>query len=135
MTSIFPTIFSYGTDNIKQKIDDLIALGFTEEEVKRMTCTAPYLFGYSIDNIREKVECLRKIGLGSIIASEPTRLITSVNLVWARYKLLTSRDIDVSVGHHGRLFYQQKAFIRAYGVSNEEVLKMYQYDKNNITLE
>ena len=134
MTSSLAMLFSYSIDNIKQKRLDLMALGFSEEEVTMMTSAVPALFGYSKQNIENKINVLRKINLGNIIAKEPGKLITSAKLVYARYLYLTNKGINVSEGYHGKLFFQEKAFIRAYGISNKDVIKMYIPEDEGVVL-
>ena len=53
MTKTIPAIFSYSIENIKQKIEDMISLGYTKEEVIKMTKTSPSIYSYSIEKIKQ----------------------------------------------------------------------------------
>lgn len=62
MTKIFPTLFSLKTENITQKIDDMVKLGYKREDVIYMTKIFSVIYGNNIDNIKQKVEDLKKLG-------------------------------------------------------------------------
>ena len=47
---------------MKLKINELISLGFTEMEVRKMTIILPTLFGYSIDKIQTKINDMVNLG-------------------------------------------------------------------------
>ena len=55
MTKDLPTIYGYSIENIKQKITDMIELGYTREEVIKMTKSFPAIYSYSIENIKQKI--------------------------------------------------------------------------------
>ena len=51
MTKTLPPIYGYSIENMKQKILDMMSLGYTREEVVKMTKTSPTIYSHSIENI------------------------------------------------------------------------------------
>ena len=62
MTKNYPAIYSLSIDNMKQKIEDLISLGYSKEEILKMTLNLPSIYGLSIDNMKQKIEDLINLG-------------------------------------------------------------------------
>ena len=62
MAKKMPTLYCYSIENIKQKIDDLISLGYSRDDVIKMTKQLPTLFGYGIENIKQKMDNLISLG-------------------------------------------------------------------------
>ena len=62
MTKILPSLYDYDIDNIKQKIDDLVSLEYSHEDVIKMTKSLPALYSYSIENIKQKIDDLISLG-------------------------------------------------------------------------
>ena len=52
MTKKFPALFGLSNENIKQKIDDLISLGYSGNDIVKMTKQYPALFSLSLENIK-----------------------------------------------------------------------------------
>ena len=59
---MFPAIFGYSIDTLKNKIDEIIKLGYTKEEVIKMTKSFPSLYGSSIDKLKQKIEDMIELG-------------------------------------------------------------------------
>ncbi len=72
-----PTILNYSKESLKAKIEDLISLEFSKEEVLKMTSKAPSLFGQTIDTLKEKKKGIIDIGFSEeqvrkILVESPT---------------------------------------------------------------
>ena len=129
MTKTLPSLYSYGLENIKQKIDDLISLGYSYNDIIKMTKELPSLYGYSIENIKEKIFFLREIQLGFIILENPKRLMQSISLTFARYMFLKDKGIEITSENYRRLFYDAKHFKKQYGIDKTTLLERYNYQK------
>ena len=53
-------------ETLKKKIEEINMymekLGYSKEEVIKMTKSLPAIYGYSIDNIKQKIEDMEKLG-------------------------------------------------------------------------
>lgn len=107
----------------------MMSLGYTKEDVIKMTKQLPALFGYSIDNIKRKINFYKSINLENIVLEDTKLLMQSVNLSYARYRYLKSREIIVNINSYSRLFYCQKVFEANFGIDNKAVKKMYPFEE------
>ena len=48
--------------NIERNYNYLLTLGYSQEEVIKMTKSLPAIYSYSIENIQQKIEDLKKLG-------------------------------------------------------------------------
>ncbi len=78
MTKALPSLFGLSIENIKQKIEDMITIGYTEAEVIKMTKALPSLFGYSIENIKQKINDMIALGYTKIEVIEMTKVLPSL---------------------------------------------------------
>ena len=62
MTKSFPSIYSLSIENMKQKMSDMIVLGYTKEEVIKMTKSFPPIYGLSTENMRQKIKDMIALG-------------------------------------------------------------------------
>ena len=62
MTIALPAIYSYSKENINQKIDDMIKIGYSKEDVINITKALPSIFGLRIENIKQKIEYIKQLG-------------------------------------------------------------------------
>ena len=60
--NIKPSIFSYSTKTLINKINELELLGYTKQEVIKMLKDHPMIFCYSMDNIKQKIQNMISIG-------------------------------------------------------------------------
>ena len=58
MTVELPTLYAYSPESMNTKINNLISLGHTKNEILKMTVEQPALYGYMIDTIIPKIENL-----------------------------------------------------------------------------
>ena len=60
--------------NIERNYNYLLTLGYSQEEVIKMTKSLPAIYGYSIENIKQKVEFYNSINLHSITINDTKKL-------------------------------------------------------------
>lgn len=58
----YPSLCTYGLDNLIKKIDFMKSLGYKDEEIIKITVAAPQVYGRSIDSIKQKIEELETLG-------------------------------------------------------------------------
>ena len=131
MTIKHPPIYTISIDALKQKLNDLKDLGYSNEEVIIMTIGLPQLFGLSIEKIKERIEFYNSINIGEIVLFDSKQLMQSVELSYARYCFYTSFGVTIDINNYRLLFINEKQFERRYGVTKEQLLLKYQY-KNNL---
>ena len=129
MTVIHSSVYSYSIDSMKKKIDDMVALGFNYKNVIEMTLKLPTLFGLSIDNIKNKKEFYDQIGLTDIMILKPKFIMQSVDLSYARYMFYKDKETEINLNNCTVLFMDQKVFIKKYGISNKELIEIYNYQE------
>ena len=130
MTKLLPSLYGLSKENIQDKINFLISLGYTKEDVIKMTKQLPALYGYSKDNIRDKIEYLKSVKLEFIVLCNSKYLMQSTKLTYARYKFLTEeKNICISKENYRKLYINNKQFGSSYGISKQELLERYPYEK------
>ena len=129
MTKSLPSIYGYSIESIKQKIEDIISLGYTKEEVIKMTKSLPSIYGYSIENMKQKIDFYDSIDMHELAVIDSKRLMQSVNLSYARYSFYIDRETDINMKNYRKLFVRQKQFEKAYGITKKELLEKYDYNK------
>ncbi len=130
MTRSLPQIYSYSVEkNMKQKIQDLMKLGYTKEEAIKMTISLPQIYSSSIENIRGKIEFYDSINMHELAIIDTKRLMQSTALSYARYMFYKERGIDININNYRKIFTGQKQFKKSYGITNKELLEMYDYNK------
>ena len=129
MTKTLPSIYGLSIESMKQKIDDMIALGYTKEEVIKMTKKLPTIYGLSIESMKQKIDFYDSIGMHELAVINPKQLMQSVNLSYARYLFYKYKGIDIDMNNYRKLFIGQKQFEKAYGITKKELLEKYDYNK------
>ena len=112
---------------MKQKIEDLKKLGYSQEDVIKMTKVSPSIYGLSIENIKQKVEFYDSIKLHSLAIIAPKALMQSTALSYARYMFYKEKGINIDETNYNKLFISQKKFEKQYGVEKRELLERYNY--------
>ena len=107
----------------------MIGLGYTREEVLKMTKILPTIYGLSIEKIREKIEFYDSINMHELAVKKPKQLMQSVVLSYARYMFYLSRGIEINMGNYSKLFINNKQFEKSYGKTKQEILEEYNYEK------
>ncbi len=114
---------------IKRIYNFLLGLGYTKEEVVKMTKQHPSLYGLSEENIKEKIEYLRSVDLEFIVIEDTKKLMQSTKLTYARYEFLTKeKKIKIDEINFRKLFYDQKTFKKQYGITNKELFETYNFE-------
>lgn len=94
-----------------------------------MTVVFPQIFSLSIENLKEKIEFYNFAGLGNIIFINPKLLMQSVDLSYARYMYYTSKGETIDMDNYLELFVSEKKFLKSSGLTNEQVICLYKYDR------
>lgn len=132
MTVMAPQLLTLNFENnILIKFNNLIYLGFTKEQVIAMTFNYPTLLACSIDNVNEKILFYRSVGLADVPLLNSKDLMQSVDLSYARYHYLTDMGKNITEQSFTALFYGEKEFTRAFGISKERLLSNYPYRRED----
>ena len=129
ITVCLPTVYGFSVDTINERLMDMIKLGYTKEEIIIMTRKMPSLFGRNIDDIRLKKKFYDKLNIGDIIIKSPIHLSQSIELSFARYVFYHRMGIKIDRGNANMLFMKQELFISKFGKTNEQLMKLYNYDE------
>ena len=129
ITKTFPSIYSYSIENMKQKIADIMDLGYTKEEVIKMTKTLPQIYSLSIENMKQKIDFYNLIDMHELAVIDAKNLMQSINLSYARYSFYIDLGINIDMNNYRKLFMGQKQFEKTYGITKEELLERYDYNK------
>ena len=129
MTKALPAIYGLSIENMKQKIVDIMKLGYTKEEVIKMTKALPQIYSLSIENMKQKIDFYNLIGMHELAVIDAKNLMQSTNLSYARYSFYIDLGINIDMNNYRKLFINQKQFEKTYGITKEELLKRYDYNK------
>lgn len=116
-------------EKFKENTTYLLELGYTKEEVIKMTKTFPTIYGYSIENMKQKIEFYDSINMHFIAVQDPKQLMQSVALSYARYQFYLSIGIIIDMSNYKKLFIGNKSFEKTYGITKEELLVRYPYEQ------
>ena len=118
-------------ETLKKKIEEINMymekLGYSKEEVIKMTKSLPTIYGLSIDNIKQKIDFYDSIGLHELAINDTKKLMQSVSLSYARYMFYKEKNIEITDKSYNKLFIDQKQFQKVYGITKEELLEKYDY--------
>lgn len=114
---------------IKEVYYLLISLGYSHEDVIKMTKVLPSLFGLSIENIKQKITFLKQIDLDFIAVDDTKKLMQSIDSTYARYMFFKDRGIVINEENYRRLFYNAKQFEKQYGIDKTTLLERYNYQE------
>ena len=129
MTRGCPTIYSYSSDSMSERINKLVSLGYTKEESLAITKGFSDIFGLTTDRIKEKIEFYDSIGLHELAIEKSKNLMQSVELSYARYKFYEGKGYNIDMSNYRLLFMETQEFKNRYGMTKEELLKLYDYSK------
>lgn len=122
---------TYKPETLKKKIEEINMymekLGYSKEEVIKMTKSLPTIYGLSIDNIKQKIDFYDSIGLHELAINDTKQLMQSVSLSYARYMFYKEKSIEITDRSYKKLFIGKKQFEKAYGITKEELLEKYDY--------
>ena len=118
-------------ETLKRKIEEINMymekLGYSKEEVIKMTKNLPSIYSLNIDNIKQKIDFYDSIGLHELAINDTKKLMQSVSLSYARYMFYKEKNIEITDKSYNKLFINQKQFQKAYGITKEELLEKYDY--------
>ena len=118
-------------ETLKKKIEEINMyvekLGYSKEEVIKMTKSLPTIYGLSIDNIKQKIDFYDSIGLHELAINDTKKMMQSVSLSYARYMFYKEKNIEITDKSYNKLFINQKQFQKVYGITKEELLEKYDY--------
>ena len=122
---------TYKPETLKKKIEEINMymekLGYSKEEVIKMTKNLPAIYSLNIDNIKQKIDFYDSIGLHELAINDTKKLMQSVSLSYARYMFYKEKNIEINDKSYNKLFIGQKLFEKAYGITKEELLEKYDY--------
>jgi len=125
VTNRFPVFYSLGIDNIKNKINILLGLGFSMDIVKNIFYKFPQIVSFSEESILEKYNYYNEIGLLRVFVEYPRYLMQGLELTNARYTYLLKKGININEINYKKLFTSDKRFKESYGITTEELLDKY----------
>ena len=63
---------------MRQKIEDMITLGYTKEEVIKMTKILPSIYGFSIESMKQKIEDIISLGYTKEEVIKMTKILPTI---------------------------------------------------------
>ena len=130
MTKTLPTIYGYSIEKMKQKLEDIISLGYIKEEVIKMTKILPSIYSLSIENIKQKIEFYDSINMHALAVVDSKQIMQGIKLTYARYMFYKSRGLEITMENYRKLFTSNKQFEIQYGITKQDLLEMYNYEKD-----
>lgn len=112
---------------IKENMGFLKSIGYSQEEVIKMTKSLPAIYSHSIENMKQKIEFYDSIGLHKLPVISPKDLMQSTALSYARYMFYKDKGIQIDETNLRKLFIRQKQFETQYGITKQELLEKYDY--------
>lgn len=125
ITNRCPVLYSLSIENISNKINVLLELGFSIDMVKIIFFKFPQIVSCREETILEKYNYYNELGLLRVFVECPKYLMQGLELTNARYTYLLGKGIEVSERSYKKLFLSNKSFKKSYGITNEELLERY----------
>ena len=123
-----PGLYSVNKQFITSKVENIINLGYTKNDVIKMILNFPGLISLNIETVNHKINFYKTINIEKVFITNTKQLIQSVELSYARYEFYKSKNIDIDENNYRKLFISQNQFINSYGITNKELMEMYNYD-------
>lgn len=125
----YPEIFSHNILSIIDKIENIKTLGFNEQEVRFLINNFPTLLGLSFSNIKEKIEYLKEIKAVDAILINPSNLMQSASITYARNEYFKDNNIsfDTKTTYINYLFCGNTVFEHKFGISKNTLLNKYNF--------
>ena len=125
MTCIFPPIYGLSTKLILNTFKFLKGLGYTYNQVIDITISLPAIFSYSDKNLLDKIRYYKEIGLSDLIIIKPKILMQSIELSYARYEYMKTKNIVINIKNYRKLFIGQFIFVSYYDINNDDIKILY----------
>lgn len=124
----YPTLINRSNQTLDEKFKVLTSYDEIDEQTAcGMIKTFPAIAGYSVDRIKEQLDLLQKENLIDAIISSPTRMMQSVNLMYAliQYAKERHKTSDLSGVNRNNIFMPNSTIRRLYGETYEELKKRF----------
>lgn len=118
-------VLDMATARVEEHIKDIEVLGFTNEEALAIASGCPSLLSSNSKTLSKKIELLLSLGLRKCILDNPSILMQGVPLTTARVRFFKEQGITIDETNYRRVFRNSVEFKARYGISNEDVLKLY----------
>lgn len=129
ITSKFPIYYTLGLDTIKNRVENLIRLGYNIDTIKTIIYKFPPIISLKENTINKKYNYLKEIDIVEVFTQKPFYLMQSLELTKARYEYLINKELEVNKTNYSKLFLSSKKFKNSYGIDNEKLLKNYKEEK------
>lgn len=126
-----PQIFTENVKNLNDKFYFLLEHGYKKEDIVKMTNKLSSIFSYSLDNLQNKIDFFDFINAHELPVIKPNILMQSSKVSYARYYYFIDKNINFEVNNYRKLFISENQFKRAYGISTEELIKIYESTLNS----
>ena len=103
-------------------------LGYSKNEIIKMTCDLPTIFGLSIQNIKQKIDFYESIDLKEVPGLRSKCLMQSVELTYARYMFFKEKGIQIDKNKYELLFMNGKYFEKTYKTTKAQLLEKYNFN-------
>lgn len=116
----YPTLVNRSNQTLDEKFEALTSYdGIDEQTAYGMVKTFPAIAGYSVDRIKAQLDLLQKENLIDAIISSPTRMMQSVNLMYAliQYAKERHKTSDLSDVNRNNIFMANSTIKRVYGAT------------------
>ena len=90
---------------------------------------AYYFKNNPVNDKKAVIDFYKNIGITEVFVDNAIRLMQSIELSYARYCFYKSMGIEINKNNYKKLFLDQKKFISIYGITNKELIQMYNYDE------
>ena len=114
--------------NVVQMYQFLVSIGYTKEEVLKITKSFPSIFGFIIESIKQKIVFYDSINMHELAVINAKYLMQSISLSFARYMFLNTKGIDVTMSNYRILFAGSKRFEKQHNITKKQLLEMYNYE-------
>ena len=119
MSASLPALYNYSTDKITSRVRELLEFGYTKEEVIIISKVFPAIFSFSSESLSLKLDYYKFLNIERSFIKAPKNLIQSIELSYARYEFFKQNN----------MFMGSEQFKQLYGITNEEIIRMYDYNK------
>lgn len=130
MVTASPRLLAVTPDAIGETIDLMRKLGYLDGEIIKMTESNPTLYSSPSSTVADAVEFYDSVGLHDMTVMDAEKLNQNVRLSYARYKYYQENGKTIDMSNYEELFIAPDAFQQQYGMSTEQLIEKYNYDKD-----
>jgi len=125
ITYLYPEYYTQSLDTIKERIKNLLRLGFDDNAVKTLFYKFPQIISFKESTMKKKYNYYLNLDMLEIFAKSPKYLMQSLDVTEARYTYLINKGLQINKYNYKKLFISDKKFKLTYGIDNESLLKLY----------